>query len=153
MHARLTKTLDAAGARAIVFDLDLGADNFSDPPTLLAEAFRASGKVCLVASLEERRRGEPSGAVKNEIGGQLPHPDLLAASRGAFMADVRVDPDGYVRRFTGGGPRLERMGLETLPEHLSGHPYRVPVDQPALADSFLQGHHCPRCGSALAGQG
>ena len=60
-HARMVRILDDAGARAIVFDLSLGADTFDQPPTEFAEALRASGKGYLVMSLREERRSAQSG--------------------------------------------------------------------------------------------
>jgi serine phosphatase RsbU (regulator of sigma subunit)/CHASE2 domain-containing sensor protein len=133
-HARLVRRLSEAGAAAIVFDLELGADSYAAPPETLAAAFRASGRVDLVGSLSEEERVGGQGRRTKLLAARLPDSLLLASARGAFGADVDVDPDGVVRRFDA-DPRLARLGLESLPEHLAGRRVRgrVPILFPSVA--------------------
>jgi len=135
-HAEVTRTLDAAGARAIVFDLAFGSDTLAEPPEGLAEAFRQSGKAYLVMSFRDERRVAESGETTVFLMPYLPDSLLISSSNGAYVADVRTDPDGIVRRF-GPDERLRRIGVETLPERLantrleSSIPIEFPsVDQP-----------------------
>ncbi|UCH84936.1 MAG: SpoIIE family protein phosphatase [Candidatus Latescibacterota bacterium] len=131
-HAAVTRQLKAAGARAIVFDLRLTENVFDEPPVELANAFRDVGNVHLVMSLLGPRGvgslPKPSGSIQ----GITPHPDLIAASAGVHVADVRIDPDGVLRRFYR-NPRLKRLGLETISEHLSAFEFRdaVPIEFPS----------------------
>ncbi len=132
-HARMVEILDAANARAIVFDLALGADTFDAPPTRFAEAIRRSGKVYLVMSLREERRSARSGDTAVLLTASLPDSLLMSAAQGAFVADVQTDSDGTVRRFDR-DPRLTRLGLESLPERLSGVDVEgsVPIEFPSM---------------------
>lgn len=125
-HARLVGTLTRAGARAIVLDLGLGADNFARPPFELVDSLRSSGIVRLVMSMEEARTRSVTGRKERLLGAHMPHPSLVAAAAGTFVADVETDPDGVVRRLTR-DPRLDRLELETLPEGLSGCRVERPV--------------------------
>ena len=132
-HADLTRRLHEAGARAIVFDLRLSEDVIDSPVANLSEAFRSAGDVYLVMSVTEK-----AGAISGTHGAKLqqalvPHPDLLAASRGAFLAEFWLDADGVVRRFRAGAG-LERLHLETLPERLSGTSVSgsVPIEFPSV---------------------
>jgi serine phosphatase RsbU (regulator of sigma subunit)/CHASE2 domain-containing sensor protein len=132
MHAQVARNLDAAGARAIVFDLALGSDIFGEPPRVLAEAFRATGKVHIVMSLREERRAAETGGTAVRVSPRLPDPLLMRSAVGAFLADVRTDSDGVVRRFTR-DERAERLDLETLPERLAGvkAARTVPIEFPS----------------------
>lgn len=127
-HAQLVRRLDHAGAAAIVFDLELGSDSYDAPPEELAEAFRISGRVDLVATLREEERVDAQGRRTTLLSARLPDPVLLAGARGAFVADVDVDPDGVVRHYDA-DERIARLGLESLPEHLAGRRVtdRVPI--------------------------
>lgn len=131
-HARVTENLDAAGVRAIVFDLRFTEDMFVAPPLRLAEAFRASGKVYLVMSLFETRQVGRSGGETRHLHAIMPHPSLLAASAGAYAADVQIDPDGVLRRFHP-DPRFQRLGVSALAPRLAGIevPKSVPVEFPS----------------------
>lgn len=117
-HARLTEQLEAAGVRAVVFDLRLTEEDFDKPPDKLVDAFHKSENVYLVMSLIEKRNVNSNGKQFNVLQGITPHPELLAASRGAYVVDMRFDPDGILRRFRP-DPRIEKLDLETLPEHLA----------------------------------
>jgi serine phosphatase RsbU (regulator of sigma subunit)/CHASE2 domain-containing sensor protein len=129
-HAEITRKLTAAGARDIVFDLALGADTYATPPVELADAFRASDRVYLVLSLAESRL--PGGALVLQPLLQ-PDPILEGASKGAFIVDMDADEDGIIRRFES-DPRLERLGLETLPERVAGvrHEGPMPIEFPSV---------------------
>jgi serine phosphatase RsbU (regulator of sigma subunit)/CHASE2 domain-containing sensor protein len=130
-HARLTQRLAQAGVRAIVFDLELSTETFPQPPDSLAEALRAAGMVHLPLSMRESvSEGSRSLSVARR-----PDPLLVAASRGAFVIDFRIDPDGTIRRFRRDA-RLDRLGLETMPERLSG--FRVTGPVPILFPSLTR---------------
>jgi serine phosphatase RsbU (regulator of sigma subunit)/CHASE2 domain-containing sensor protein len=131
-HAELVERMANSGARAIVFDLTLGPENFATPPVELAEAFEEAGNVYLVLSLEERRIVGESGERSSRIVGRLPHPVLVEASRGAFVVDVQADRDGVVRRYAR-DRRIDRLGLEALPERLAGRTFdeAVPIEFPS----------------------
>lgn len=132
-HARVVEILDAAGARAIVFDLSLGGDTFDGPPTRFADAIRASGKVFLVMSLREERRSARSGDTAVLLTASQPDSLLMSAAQGAFVADVQTDSDGTVRRFDRDS-RLTRLGLESLPERLAGVDVEgnIPIEFPSM---------------------
>lgn len=133
-HARVVALLDEAGARSIVFDLALGADTFDEPPVELANALRASGNAFLVMSLREERKSAPSGDTSILLTASHPDSILMSASRGAFVADVRTDSDGTVRRFDR-DERLTRLGLESLPERLAGVEVEgsIPIEFPSMS--------------------
>lgn len=132
MHAEVAHNLDDAGARAIVFDLALGSDIFGEPPRVLADAFRATGKAHIVMSLREERRAAETGGTAVRVSPRLPDSLLMRAAVGAFLADVRTDSDGVVRRFVR-DERGERLGIETLPERLAGvkAARTVPIEFPS----------------------
>lgn len=132
MHAEVARRLDDAGARAIVFDLALGSDIFAEPPRELAEAFRKTGKVHIVMSLREERRAAETGDAAVVVSARLPDSLLAASAVGAFVADVRTDSDGVVRRFVR-DDRVDRLELETLPERLAGvrASRTVPIEFPS----------------------
>lgn len=132
MHARMVRLLDDAGARAIVFDLSLGADTFDKPPAEFAKALSASGKAFLVMSLREERKSARSGDTAVLLTASLPDSFLMASAQGAFVADVRTDSDGTVRRFDR-DERLTRLGLESLPERLAGVEVEgsIPIEFPS----------------------
>jgi serine phosphatase RsbU (regulator of sigma subunit)/CHASE2 domain-containing sensor protein len=132
MHAQVARNLDRAGARTIVFDLALGEKIFAEPPGILADAFRATGKVHIVMSLREERRTAETGETAVRVSPRLPDPLLMESALGAFIADVRTDSDGVVRRFIR-DERGERLGIETLPERLAGvrAARTVPIEFPS----------------------
>jgi serine phosphatase RsbU (regulator of sigma subunit) len=132
-HSAVIRELVDAGARAIVFDLEMGADAYAEPPTELAETIRWSERVFLVMSLGEKRL--PTGGGDAVVFQPVRYPDtlLVAASQGAYVVDVEADADGIVRRFVA-DRRLERLGLETLPERLAGikHESSMPIEFPSV---------------------
>ena len=124
-HARLLERLREAGARAVVLDLTLRAVDFSEPPQILAEAMRTHGAVYLGMSLQEVRQRSPSGT-STRLTAVMPDSLLVAAARGVHVVDVQLDPDGVLRRFSP-DPRLQRLGLTSLPEYLSNQRVQRPV--------------------------
>lgn len=125
-HSAVIRELAEAGARSIVFDLEMGPDAYVEPPQELAGAMRRAERVYLVMSLGEKRL--PTGAGDAIVLQPVRYPDtlLVSASQGAFVIDVDADADGIVRRFTP-DPRLRRLGLETLPERLAGVSHDGPM--------------------------
>ena len=117
-HSIAVRQLKNAGASAIVFDLEMGPDAYVEPPVELAETFRWADNVFLVMSLEERclRNGADDVTVLQPV--RYPDSLLVAASEGAYVVDVDADADGVVRRFDPDW-RLDRLGLQTLPERLA----------------------------------
>ncbi|MBN2564193.1 MAG: SpoIIE family protein phosphatase, partial [Candidatus Eisenbacteria bacterium] len=132
-HAAVVARLHEAGARATVIDLVLGSDVYAEPPVVLAESIRENGPVFLVASLREQTRVSAHGGASTYLTVLMPDSLLLAASEGACIADVEMDPDGVLRRF-GPDPRLRRLGLEAVPERLSGMRVSdpVPIEFPSV---------------------
>lgn len=120
-HANLTRRLDEAGARAIAFDLTLDSESFPNAPLVMAEAFRQSGRVSLVAGIGGVDIATPEGIIRI-LNSTSPDPLLIQASQGAFSADVRIDADGTLRRFHPSKPKVE-----TLPEHLAGRRIDRPI--------------------------
>jgi serine phosphatase RsbU (regulator of sigma subunit)/CHASE2 domain-containing sensor protein len=136
-HSAVIRELAEARARAIVFDLEMGSDAYVEPPHELAESIRQAERVFLVMSLGEKRL--PTGAGDAIVLQPVRYPDTLLAraSRGAYVVDVDADADGIVRRFAPDG-RLERLGLETLPERLAGvrHEGPMPIEFPSVDTSI-----------------
>jgi serine phosphatase RsbU (regulator of sigma subunit)/CHASE2 domain-containing sensor protein len=132
-HAALTRRLSAAGAKAIIFDLHFGEELLEDSPDGLAEAFRSAGNVYLVTSMIERHVVDSSGKETTLLQALAPHPELRTSSRGAFVAETWVDPDGTTRRLRP-QPDLERMGLEGLAEHMASVKIEraTPIEFPSL---------------------
>jgi len=130
-HAALTRRLAGAGARAIAFDIDFDPQSLAAPPAALAAAFAEAGNVHIVMTLREERAAGAGGGML--LAGRAPDASLMAASRGAFVVNVRIDPDGTLRRFRP-DPRLAGLGLETLPERLAGvrAGRGVPVEFPSV---------------------
>ncbi len=121
-HTGITRRLAEAGAKAVVFDIELSEDSFSEPPDSLAATFRWAGNVYLPLSL--RASTSSSGAMLTVA--RRPDSTLVSASQGAYVVDVPLDPDGTVRRFYP-YPGLDRLGLETLPERLAECQVSTPV--------------------------
>jgi serine phosphatase RsbU (regulator of sigma subunit)/CHASE2 domain-containing sensor protein len=131
-HSKIIGKLVDAGATAVVFDLEMGADAYAEPPVELAESMRAAGNVFLVMSLGEERLTTGSGDAVVLRPQRYPDSLLVAASQGAYVVDVDADADGIVRRFVP-DRRLTRLGLQTLPERLSGitHDGPMPIEFPS----------------------
>jgi serine phosphatase RsbU (regulator of sigma subunit)/CHASE2 domain-containing sensor protein len=136
-HSAVIRELSDAGARAIVFDLEMGPDAYVEPPAELAEAMRRAGNVFLVMSLGEKRL--PTGAGDAVVLQPVRYPDtlLVNASQGAYVVDVDADADGIVRRFAP-DPRLGRLGLETIPERLAGVDLDgpMPIEFPSVTETI-----------------
>jgi putative nucleotidyltransferase with HDIG domain len=101
VHAGLVESLDAAGARAIGFDIDFSTPRDREGDARFAAAMAASGRVALAAF---RQLQPVAGGAEVEVA-SVPIPQLFesAAAIGSVLA--RVDPDGVVRRF----PRASRI--------------------------------------------
>jgi len=136
-HSTVIQKLADAGARAIVFDLEMGPDAYIEPPLELAKAMRQAGNVLLVMSLGEKRL--PTGAGDAVVLQPVRYPDtlLVSASQGAYVVDVDADADGIVRRFEPDS-RLERLGLETIPERLAGVDLDgpMPIEFPSVTETI-----------------
>ncbi len=132
-HARVARRLAGAGASKVVFDLEFGHRTFAEPPRELAAAFTEAGNVHLIMTMREERIAGEGGGTRSLLAGRLVDSTLAAASQGAFVVNVEIDPDGCLRRFRS-DPRLASMGLETLPERLAGFRARgsVPIVFPSL---------------------
>lgn len=117
-HAEVVRRLDAGGVRAIVLDLSLSEDEIAGTDSVLVKSVVASGKVCLIAYREEEKRQAPSGGQTSILRVRRPAASLLAASNGAFLADIELDQDGVLRSFAPDHDAA-RLGVETLPEHLA----------------------------------
>jgi serine phosphatase RsbU (regulator of sigma subunit) len=63
----------------------------------------------------------------------MPDTLLAAAATEVCVIDVVVDPDGVLRRFWS-DPRLRRLGLETIPERVSGRAlaHGMPIEFPSV---------------------
>jgi len=125
-HAQVARTLDRAGARAIVFDLAFNPDLFAEAPGELAQVFEEVGNVHLVMSLREERLVTGEGDASIRLRATLPDSVLVAAAEGAYIADVLTDADGIIRRLEA-DPRLGRLGLKTLPAKLADFDLVEPI--------------------------
>jgi serine phosphatase RsbU (regulator of sigma subunit) len=136
-HSAIIRELSDAGARAIVFDLEMGPDAYVEPPEELARAMSEAGNVFLVMSLGEKRL--PTGAGDAIVLRPVRYPDtlLVSSSQGAYVVDVDADADGIVRRFEP-DPRLKRLGLETIPERLAGVDLdgAMPIEFPSVRETI-----------------
>ena len=131
-HAQVTRNLNKSGAREIVFDLQMTEDLFGSAPLELAAEFRRAGNVVLAMSVVKGMTVEG----ETDFVYRMPHDSLLAASKGGYVVNCRVDSDGCLRRYTF-DPFLSRMGLKRLPEYLSGKSVKksVPLDFPSMESS------------------
>jgi len=82
-------------------------------------------------SLYEERTTTPQGQI-SVLMPSLPDSTLLAASQGAYLSQISYDADGTLRRFRR-DPRLDRLGIEMLPERITG--FRVQHDIPIIFPS------------------
>jgi signal transduction histidine kinase len=126
-HARLVQRLTGAGARAIVLDLQLDEDVLDSPPTALASAMRLNGKVYLVTSLNKVTQTRGHSAPRS------PSSALIEAAAGVLVADVRVDPDGTLRRIDP-AENVGRLGLQSIAEEFGGRRIQrpVPIEFPSV---------------------
>ena len=109
LYARAIERLDAAGARAIGFDIDLSTARDADDDAALAATIAGSGRVVLATF----RQLQPlPGGGELEVA-NLPIPALADASAALGSVLMPVDSDGVVRR----APRRSAIGgreYETL---------------------------------------
>jgi CHASE2 domain-containing sensor protein len=118
-HAAVIEHLHEAGARAIVFDLELSADLFESPPEILACAIRSAGNVYLVKQIEtEHRMSSDSGIELVSTREKAPHRILVEASQGAYIAHASLDSDGRFRRYST-YPEVLGVRYEAMPEKLA----------------------------------
>jgi HD-GYP domain-containing protein (c-di-GMP phosphodiesterase class II)/CHASE2 domain-containing sensor protein len=107
LYAQAIERLDAAGARAIAFDIDLSAPREREDDAALAAAIEKSGRVALAAF----RQLQPlPGGGELEVA-SVPH--ALLADRAAAQGSVLmpVEPDGTVRF----APRASPIAGRDLP--------------------------------------
>jgi len=105
LYGRALNRLDAAGAAAVVFDLDFSSPSELEQDARLAAAISASGRVVLSALREFQ---EVPGVGKLEVSNR-PLPALAASSRVGHVV-LPIDTDGLVRHTRGA---LELSGRAT----------------------------------------
>lgn len=99
LYAQMLESIQAAGARAIVFDIVF--DQTTPDDEAFAEAIRRSGNVFLAS--ERAITDTPYGKLESL---SLPADPLLAAARGVGVASVHPDADGRLRRMPQAGDSL-----------------------------------------------
>ncbi len=107
LYAEAVRQLDAAGVKAIGFDVDFSTPRDAAGDAAFAAAVRSSGKVALSAY---RQMQEIAPGVEAEIA-SLPIPKLSAAAAAVGSVLVPIDPDGAVRRVA----RVNQIGGEARP--------------------------------------
>lgn len=93
LHAKLVERLDAAGAAAIVLDLDLATRWDRREDMALARAIKDSRRVVL-AAFHHREEAEARGAGESLA---LPAPEFAIGAAGIGHALLQPDPDGVIR--------------------------------------------------------
>ncbi|MGH0028920.1 MAG: CHASE2 domain-containing protein [Myxococcota bacterium] len=93
-HARATRRLHEAGAKAIAFDVDFSTARGSEADLEFARAVAKARNVVLAAF--RQRQTLPQGAVL-EIN-NVPFPALVEAAAAVGSVHMQVDPDGVLRR-------------------------------------------------------
>ncbi len=107
LYATAIRRLEAAGARAIGFDIDLSTPRDAAADAELERALRESGRVVLAGF---RQLQEAPGGGTLEVA-SLPRPEFAAAAASVASLLVPIDPDGVVRS----APRASRIGGELRP--------------------------------------
>jgi len=139
-HARLIERLDAAGARAIAFDIDFSSASTPEQDATLAGALRQSGRVVLATFSQTQRM---SGDVELEVISR-PVPELEQAAAGLGSVLVSVDGDGVVRRMSAASsiagrsvPSLARaaLGVATREPVSTGSARRAPPIEPMASEA------------------
>ena len=92
--AEIIERLDAAGARAIAFDIDFSTPRDAEGDRALARAMARSGRVVLSAHREFQQL---EGLGELEIA-SLPLPELARSAAAVGAAIVEIDVDGVIRR-------------------------------------------------------
>ncbi|HEX9815100.1 MAG TPA: CHASE2 domain-containing protein, partial [Myxococcota bacterium] len=93
LYADAIENLAAAGARAIVFDIDFSSPSTPERDARLAESLRANGHVVLATFSQFQTLS--GGAEMEIINRPIPILEEAAAALGSVL--VPVDPDGVVR--------------------------------------------------------
>ena len=106
-YARALARLDAAGARAIGFDIDFSTPAAPEEDAAFGRAIRSSGLVAL-ATFRQREQLEGGGEI--EIISR-PIPTLARGAAAIGSVSVPIDPDGILRRV----PRSTSIGGEAMP--------------------------------------
>lgn len=168
LHADLIEQLNAAGARAIVFDFVFGSVTSEDE--ILAAAMVEAGNVVQpIPGVGDAIHDQPNHVRYEQY--VQPPPTLLAASAAVGSTNVLLDADGIVRRLptliTVDGERYPSIvlaalqvfltaseGQLNLPEPESGHlPFAgrdIPVDEHGIMAIHYAGP--PRTGQAATFQ-
>ena len=122
LYAEVVRSLDAAGAAAIAFDIDFSTPREPEGDAAFARAIAGSGRVVLAAF---RQRQALDGVGEVEIA-NLPLPALAhgAASLGSVL--MPVDADGVVRR----APRASEIAGRATPS-LAAAALAVALREPA----------------------
>lgn len=107
LHARAVERLEAAGARAIAFDIDFSSPTLAAEDEAFADALRGSGRVVLATFSQTQQL---AGGAELEIMNR-PTPRLAEAARALGSVLVPIDADGVVRH----APRDSRIGAEPIP--------------------------------------
>jgi len=90
LHADLVDALGAAGARAIVFDIDFAPPRDAEGDARFADAISRSGRVVLASV--DHSASEPGAPAP------LPHAPLARAAASIGSALLPIDADGVIRR-------------------------------------------------------
>lgn len=106
LHARMISRLDAAGARAVAYDILFPEPAPADP--VLADALRRAGTVYLPLAVD------PLGEDGRPVELIEPAPELRSAAAGLGHVNLVPDPDGVVRRL----PLSLRSGEQRWPHLL-----------------------------------
>ena len=106
LYARAIEQLEAAGARAIAFDIDFSTPSEPDEDARFADAMAASNRVVLAAF---RQRQTLPGGGELEVA-NIPIDRLLGAAAAVGSVLVPTDPDGVVRR----APRASEIGGQPI---------------------------------------
>ena len=126
LYAQAIERLDAAGARALAFDIDLSSPRDPADDATLADAIARSGKVALAAF---RQQTSLPGGGELEVASV---PIAALADRAAALGNVLmpVEPDG-VMRFA---PRWSEVGGREIPT-LAGAALDLATGSPAARDT------------------
>ena len=126
LYAQAIERLDAAGARAIAFDIDLSSPRDPADDATLADAIARAGKVALAAF---RQQTSLPGGGELEVASV---PIAALADRAAALGNVLmpVEPDG-VMRFA---PRWSEVGGREIPT-LAGAALDIATGSPAARDT------------------
>lgn len=123
LYGQVVERLDAAGARAVGFDVDFSSAQDPAEDAAFAAALRRSGRGVLAAFRQVQRVAGAELEVAN-----LPIAELAGAARGLGNVSVPLDPDGLVRR----APASEEIGGRPIASFavalLAAAAARSPVD-------------------------